>query len=231
MINCENSYVENCEKCNLCLQIDNNTLPNFITITPDGATIKKSQIIELKEKMLTKPIYSKYNTYVILNAEKLNSSSANTMLKFIEEPEENIVGFFITNNKENIIDTIRSRCQIIIEKFNINEVVEDNKLDYVIEDFIKNIELDNKHSLLYNKNVFLENKFTREDVLKIFIKIFSIYENIYLYKNADDKYNFLLNLSSKDLEKKLRIINNTINDISCNGNINLILDSFAIEMR
>src|SRR5574344_106720 len=78
MINCENSYVENCEKCNLCLQIDNNTLPNFITITPDGATIKKSQIIELKKKILTKPIYSKYNTYVILNAEKLNSSSANT---------------------------------------------------------------------------------------------------------------------------------------------------------
>lgn len=232
-INCENKYEKNCSKCNLCYQIDNNTLPNFLIITPDGLSIKKEQVLELKEKMLTKPIYSRYNTYVIMNAEKLNSSSANTMLKFIEEPEDNIVGFFITNNKENIIDTIKSRCQIMYQLY--NEKVE--KLDVekkaLVNDYIKNVELDNKHALLYNKIVFLEKNYTREEIIKIFLEIFEIYNIIYNDENGEimKEYSFISDQSKYKLAKKLIIINKCIDNLSKNGNINLILDSFAIEMR
>ena len=47
------------------------------------------------------------------NAEKLNGSSANAMLKFVEEPTEGILGFFITNNKDVIIPTIKNDNIII----------------------------------------------------------------------------------------------------------------------
>ena len=57
------------------------------------------------------PIFSKYNIYIINQCDKLNSSSANSLLKFLEEPEDNIIGFFITNSKMNVISTVRSRCQ------------------------------------------------------------------------------------------------------------------------
>ena len=66
----------------------------------------------MMDKFSTKPVFTKFNMYVIREADRFNSSSANTLLKFLEEPEDNILGFFITNNKENVISTIRSRCQV-----------------------------------------------------------------------------------------------------------------------
>lgn len=231
-INCENKYVDNCLKCNLCYQIDNNSLPNFITLCPDGASLKKQQVLELKEKMYTKPIYSKYNTYVILEADKLNSSSANTMLKFIEEPEDNIIGFFITKNKENIIDTIRSRCQIYQANYDVIVDKLDEEKKSLIEDYIKNIELDNKHCIMYNKDILMERKYTREELIEIFKEIFNIYSNAYEENGLlDEKYLFLREIDIKKMIKKLKIINKTIDNLNYNGNINLILDSFVIEMR
>ena len=233
IINCESKYSDNCEACNLCYQIDKETLPNMILVRPDGATIKKEQVLELKEKMIQKPIYSTYNTYVIINAEKLNSASTNTMLKFIEEPEEKVVGFFITNNKENVLETIISRCQIIQQKYEEDFVPLDEEKKEFVNDYIRNIELDNKHALLYNKNIFLERKYTREEIVKIFLEIFKIYESIYNKKDEEilNKYDFISSQDLKKLTNKLLVINKTIDNLNKNGNINLILDSFAIEMR
>ena len=232
IINCDKEYNEKCEKCNLCYQISNETLPSLLIVRPDGLTIKKDQMIELKEKMYTKPIYSKYNTYIILESAKLNSSSSNTMLKFIEEPEDNIIGFFITDNKENIIDTIKSRCQIIIQNYDIENQIMDEQMNSLVKDYIKIIELDNIHSLLYNKNVLLEHDYTRENFINFFKLMFNIYNDIF---DESGKYNkefdYIFNQEKTKIAKKLLIINKTIDNIKKNGNINLILDSFSIEMR
>ena len=124
IINCPEEYKKKCEKCNLCNLINKDNLPSIKIIEPDGASIKKVQMEELKEAFSTKPVYSRYNTYIIMNAEKLNSSSANSMLKFIEEPTDGIIGFFITNNKDVMIETIKSRCQSLILKYENKNIVE-----------------------------------------------------------------------------------------------------------
>jgi DNA polymerase-3 subunit delta' len=46
----------------------------------------------------------------------LNGSSANSLLKFLEEPSEGIVGILITDNIRGIHPTIKSRCTV----FNFN---------------------------------------------------------------------------------------------------------------
>ena len=119
VLNCSNEYRENCTTCNLCNLINKNLLPSLKIIEPDGTSIKKAQIEELKESFSSIPIYSKYNIYIINNAEKLNPSSANSMLKFVEEPTSGIIGFFITTNKDVMIDTIKSRCQQIVLNYEI----------------------------------------------------------------------------------------------------------------
>jgi DNA polymerase-3 subunit delta' len=106
IMNCPSKYDENCSSCNICNLIKEDLLPTFKIIYPDGQAIKKSQMEELKNAFSCIPVISKYNVYVINDAEKFNASSANTMLKFIEEPEDKIIGFLITNNKENVINTI-----------------------------------------------------------------------------------------------------------------------------
>ena len=50
---------------------------------------------------------------IIWCAEKMNISAANKLLKLIEEPPEKTVFLLIAENEEHIIQTIRSRCQIL----------------------------------------------------------------------------------------------------------------------
>ena len=71
----------------------------------------------------------------------MNQYSLNTILKFLEEPEENIIAFLVTKNINLLKDTIISRCQLLEIKSDIlipddyNEV-----LDIILsgeESFIK----------------------------------------------------------------------------------------------
>ena len=240
---CQNEYNKECNKCNICNLVNQNYLPSLVVISPDGMNIKKEQIVELKKKFSTVPIYTKENIYVIKNAEKLNGASANTMLKFLEEPEQNILGFFITNNANNVISTIRSRCEVIkvlydIHELDINNITNDinkDKFDVAIEYLFK-IEVEKKLGIMYNIDVVL-NKFSeREDIKTVFKIIFIIYEEL-LKKvmGLDNKFDFekINELSSLDKDKVLRRINlvtKFIDDIDSNVNVELLLDKFVIEL-
>lgn len=240
---CQNEYNKECNKCNICNLVNQNYLPSLVVISPDGMNIKKEQIVELKKKFSTVPIYTKENIYVIKNAEKLNGASANTMLKFLEEPEQNILGFFITNNANNVISTIRSRCEVIkvlydIHELDINNITNDinkDKFDVAIEYLFK-IEVEKNLGIMYNRDVVL-NKFSeREDIKTVFKIIFIIYEEL-LKKvmGLDNKFDFekINELSSLDKDKVLRRINlvtKFIDDIDSNVNVELLLDKFVIEL-
>jgi len=54
-----------------------------------------------------------FKVMIIWMAEKMNISAANKLLKLIEEPPEKTVFLLISENEEEIISTIRSRCQAI----------------------------------------------------------------------------------------------------------------------
>lgn len=100
------------ETCSICSLIDSNQCVDFKTIVPDGNNIKKEQLLNVK-KMLKTTSSSFNRIYVIFEADKLNSSSANTILKFLEEPEQGIIAFLVTKNRYQVIDTLVSRCQIL----------------------------------------------------------------------------------------------------------------------
>ena len=54
-----------------------------------------------------------FKVMVIWMAEKMNIAAANKLLKLIEEPPEKTVFILIAENEEQIISTIRSRCQVL----------------------------------------------------------------------------------------------------------------------
>ena len=201
--------------------IELNNLPSLFCVEPDGANIKKGQMEELETRFSTKPIYSKYNNYIIKSADKLNESSSNAILKFLEEPEDNIIGFLIVNNKENVLPTIRSRCEII--HVNYNEV---NKMDEELEKTVDNYldKIYNTCDYLINKSEILNTYSTREDVEKIFRTIFDKYYKFYI-NSFYDKVN------NEKYKKILDIVQDKLNKIQFNVNLELLLDSFVIEMR
>ena len=241
VLNCSNEYRENCTTCNLCNLINKNLLPSLKIIEPDGTSIKKAQIEELKESFSSIPIYSKYNIYIINNAEKLNPSSANSMLKFVEEPTSGIIGFFITTNKDVMIDTIKSRCQQIVLNYESKNLIEE--LNITSEEYAKYIEnikrylgKVNNSSVINNKKEILSTYSERKDIENLLKIIFNIYYQTFLKKLNKD-YNeeianiYEINDSLEELSVKLSIITKILQEMSYNVSTELILDKFVIEMR
>ncbi len=54
-----------------------------------------------------------YKVMLIWMAEKMNTAAANKLLKLIEEPPNKTIFILITEDEEQIINTIRSRCQVL----------------------------------------------------------------------------------------------------------------------
>ena len=238
---CENEYEKECKLCNICNLIEQNYLPSLCIIEPDGNTIKKEQILDLKKKFSSIPIYTKQNVYIIQNAEKLNGSSANTMLKFVEEPADYILGFFVTNDINNVISTIKSRCEIIKVKYdeselNIKTIYNDENKDYfdVVKDYLNKLEVEKKHLILYNKDIVLNIFSEREQIRKLFKIILIIYEallNNKLGKNMENNdFIFLDFLTSKEIIQRIKLVTNLLEDLEYNANIELLLDKFVIEL-
>ncbi|NKI31216.1 ATP-binding protein [Croceivirga thetidis] len=67
----------------------------------------------ISKKLALKSYEGGYKVLVIWMAEKMNGSAANKLLKLIEEPPNQTLLLLIAENEENIINTIRSRCQVL----------------------------------------------------------------------------------------------------------------------
>ena len=86
--------------------------PDYINIYADGNSIKIAQIRKLQTDIIIKP-HKNYKIYIINDAEKMTIEAQNALLKTLEEPPEYAIIILITSNKEALLDTIKSRCEII----------------------------------------------------------------------------------------------------------------------
>lgn len=224
---CPQTYQNKCTlECNLCYQIENNLIPNICDIYPLKMTIDRQQVFDLKEKFLAKPIYIDYNIYIINYCETLNFKSATTLLKFLEEPEDNIIGFYLTENLEKVLPTIRSRCEI----FNVlyeNNVNNDEELDEILIKYLQYIKDKTNMAFVYSE-IFESGNYERKDYAKIFKYLLQLFE-LKLYNKCQ---NILVNeFSMENNVKIMELIRQIIIDIEANVNIELCLMLFSKELR
>lgn len=236
---CMQKYEENCNKCSLCHLIDLGNLPSLKIIEPDGSFIKKDQINSLISSFSKSSQFTKENIYIIKNCEKMNKESANTILKFLEEPNDDVIGFFITTDISNILPTIQSRCQHIdvnytnsfCENLNISEE-RYQELYTIVKKYLEVIETNNKNLILNNKEYL--NDLEKEDIINIFKVILDIYKNklesTYGYDNNYHELNYLDRLSRNNIKSKINLVREILNELMYNVNIDLLLDRFIIEM-
>ena len=100
-----------CETCRNCKRINSGNHPNINQLEPDGQFIKIDQIRDLISGMTKTSIEEGRRIYILHHAERMNNASANTLLKFLEEPEGNVTALLLTENYQGILPTIQSRCQ------------------------------------------------------------------------------------------------------------------------
>jgi DNA polymerase-3 subunit delta' len=79
---------------------------------------KQGQIGVLESEEITKKLSltsyeGGWKGVIIWQADKLNLAAANKLLKLVEEPPEKTLLIFISNHEDQILETLRSRCQIV----------------------------------------------------------------------------------------------------------------------
>ncbi|MEE9350457.1 MAG: DNA polymerase III subunit delta' [Flavobacteriaceae bacterium] len=85
----------------------------FLGVEKKQGLIGKDEALEITKKLSLKSFEGGYKILIIWMAEKMNISSANKLLKLIEEPPEKTVIILIAEDEEQIIKTILSRCQVV----------------------------------------------------------------------------------------------------------------------
>lgn len=213
--------------------IDKNSYPDLKIIEPDGSIIRKSQVIKLQEEFRNKSFFDNKMIYIIKEAEKLNDSSANTILKFLEEPEENIVAILVTTNRYKVIETILSRCQVLsLQESDYNVDVSDNVIDFIRF-------LVNKDDLFINYQYILNNILIDKDVAKALLNDVEFVLINYLnciYNDCQIHYDekLVASLSKLDdirITQIIAIIEEEVGKLEYNLNYKLWLDCLFARLR
>lgn len=112
-----------CEKCRNCKLIEQEEFPDVTMIKPQNQVIKTERIRELVGQFAQSGIENQRQVFIIEQAEKMHVNAANSLLKVIEEPQSEIYIFFLTNDEEQILSTIRSRTQIFQFKKQVSTLI------------------------------------------------------------------------------------------------------------
>ena len=163
-------------------------------LRPIDNLIYKDQILNLQEFLSTMSFDGYYKLFFILNAGLMNEQSVNKLLKVLEEPNEKVVGFLISDNSNELLPTLISRCQVLkndIDASNV-EVDEDifNNLckfkNFNFEDYIKFKVVVSKLDKVVINNLFLKYLAYLDNENDIFyLKVNAFLNNIRYNVNID----------------------------------------------
>jgi DNA polymerase-3 subunit delta' len=112
-----------CGHCKSCRLLAAETHPDLHYLSPKAPAKSKSKnpvmsiriddIRDLCETLNQTSLYGGYRVAIIEQAEYLTLSAANSLLKTLEEPGQNVLILLVTSRSNRLPVTIRSRCQIL----------------------------------------------------------------------------------------------------------------------
>lgn len=125
-LNCERSDGDACGECGPCRRIAAGNHPDvrvldvargqFIEVPGKdykGKEIPIDQIRALRHDAAFPPYEGRRKVYIIADAERMNASSANSLLKVLEEPPARVTFILIAESSVALLPTIVSRCQLV----------------------------------------------------------------------------------------------------------------------
>ena len=100
---------EGCDRCVNCRKIDHGNYEDFHFVESDGMSVKDEQISKVQSDIKKKPMEERHMV-VIKDADTMTLRAQNRLLKTLEEPFEGTVMIVLSENRENLLETIKSRC-------------------------------------------------------------------------------------------------------------------------
>jgi DNA polymerase-3 subunit delta' len=112
-LNCTVAPSTGCGRCSSCLRILRHRHPDVHHIVPEGPLIPVDVIREsVLPEAARSPFEGAYKIFVIEEADRMNEPAQNALLKTLEEPHSDTVFILISDQEEELLDTVLSRCRI-----------------------------------------------------------------------------------------------------------------------
>lgn len=133
-INCEHRTPdgEACNECSECIAANEQRSYNIFEL--DAASNNSvDDIRNLIDQVYIAPTTGKYRVYIIDEVHMLSSSAFNAFLKTLEEPPAHAIFILATTEKQKVLPTIISRCQV----YDFRRITSDDiarHLEYVAQD-------------------------------------------------------------------------------------------------
>lgn len=228
MMLCESTN-KPCNKCHNCLRVQNNNHLNVTCVEAEGEIIKKEQIDSFIHELMMTGLEKGPQIGIIKDADKMNSSATNALLKVLEEPAPNHYIFLLTTNSGKILDTIISRTQVIrfkpLPRKYIMNTLQDNGVErdmaYVLSYVTNDLERSKKlieEGKIYN--ILMLAKEIEKNIAKNKEPLATFIKNNDCLKNESDKMyhrffiDILILIKRELLNKYNSIENEYFNDIT-----------------
>lgn len=235
LLNCEKDFDEYCN-CQNCRWIDSHEHPAVITVSKvdyKPADDKTKTVISINQAKMIKNSLTTTSDYhrififcdkgtdgEILGLNKLNfqEETANALLKIIEEPPKNTTFIFLTRDKNDVLQTIQSRCMaFFVPSFEI-ESYDYSLISGIFEDYFT----------FERKNVF--------DVARELLELsnentpLKILENIQNYilnliKNNNDNKQFIFKLI-----EDLKVVETAKKQVQININPQNVFEDLCLKI-
>ena len=225
--------------CYTCSLIDTGNYLDLRVIKPENGVIKTEVIDDLINDYQSKPD-GEYKVYVIFDFDLLTRETPNKILKFLEEPNEDVIGILVASNKYKILSTIISRCLVFSLKNTNKKIVVDEYFDIALN-ILNLLDEKNDKAVAYIQDVLDLKNTDRNGIKLIFNNILNLLDVIISYKSIENyslkKYNNIddivekisNNNSLETLINRAVLTNSYYNKLQYNPNINLVFYSYIID--
>lgn len=210
------------EKCLSCRRIDHGNCEDLYIVRAEGATtksVKDDAILKLQENLKKKPAGSR-NMAIICNADTMTKRAQNRLLKTLEEPTPGTVIMLLSENRENLLDTIKSRC-IFYRLGGGEETGGENLRDAnrLVDALIEG------ENFFEMKQLLSKSVKSREDAFHILDGLERIYRNLLLEKDPRGRL-----LKKEQIFRAVELIEEARRDLIMNVNYNYALKNLMLKI-
>lgn len=105
-----------CNECVACRKVESHKHVDTLWIEPQSKArqIKANEVRGLVHRMTQTSFEGGWKAGILVSAECMNTTSANILLKTLEEPPPKTILLLITDSPQSLLPTIISRCQKIV---------------------------------------------------------------------------------------------------------------------
>ena len=228
-----------CMMCKSCRQAMDGNHPDIRVWSHEKArTFSVGEVRSLVQDVSIRPFSSERKIYIVPDAHLMRQEAQNALLKTLEEPPEYVVLILLSQSADAMLETIRSRCQMVELAAKSTEY--DPQLRMTAEDILAGISSWDVPQIRAAVRTLEEYKTSSDSFLSLFA---SWYRDVLYFKASMDPDNLLFpehltrirtaskNMSYEGIQSVLDGIRTAAQRLSANVDFNLTMELLLLTMK